>query len=222
MQVVFAQLCKYLYNKYAPYIIMDKAANMNQVEHKLHRRINNLLSVVVVGVALYILLWPFLPAVAFWRHKHLQSGTGYVYQTKLAPKTVAAKPIPEDNRLVIPALRMDEAINDGPTIATLRKGIWHRPASSSPDKGGNTVLVGHRFTYAGSAVFYNLDKVQAGDQVIVYWQHKEYDYKVAVSEVVPPNDLEIEQPTTDPILTIYTCTPLWSAHDRLVLIARPL
>jgi LPXTG-site transpeptidase (sortase) family protein len=193
---------------------------MNKIATQRHRWANQALSVVVIVLALYILVWPFLPSFQLWWRTHFQAGNGYVYNSKLEKKK--GKPIPKDNRIVLPSLRMNEAINDGPTMATLRKGIWHRPATSSPDKGGNTVLVGHRFTYAGSAVFYNLDKLKPGDKIIVYWQHKEYDYKVQLSEVVSPNASQIEQATNDPILTLYTCTPLWSAHDRLVIIARPL
>lgn len=187
-----------------------------------HRHANNMLSVVVMVLAVYILVWPFLPAISLWWQTHFESGNGYTYQTRLAKKTAATKPIPKDDRIVIPALRMDEAINNGLSQAELNKGIWHRPASSSPDKGSNTVLVGHRFTYAGQAVFYNLDKLKPKDKIVVYWQGKEYDYQITGSKVVPPTAIEIENPTKKPTLTLYTCTPLWSAKDRLVILARPI
>ena len=195
---------------------------MMKVSVPSHRQLNNLLSILVIISAVYILVWPFLPAFNLWWRTHTGSNNGYVYQTKLTKKTPAVKPIPKDNRLVIPALRLDEAINDGPTAAALHKGIWHRPASSSPDKSSNTVLVGHRFTYSGQAVFYSLDKLKAGDQIIIYWQGKEHDYRVELSKVIAPEAVQVEQATADPVLTLYTCTPLWSAHDRLVIIARPI
>ncbi|HSW37530.1 MAG TPA: class E sortase [Candidatus Saccharimonadales bacterium] len=189
----------------------------------LHRQINNVLSVMVVGLALYILVWPFLPAANLWWRSHTGAGNGYVYHSKLQKgQKPSARPIPADNRLVIPKMRLDEPINEGKTIAALHTGVWRRPATDTPDKGGNTVIVGHRFTYSGSSVFYSLNTLEAGDPVIVYWQGKEYDYEVMLSEVVPPNAVEIEQHTEKPILTLYTCTPLWTAHDRLVVIAEPL
>lgn len=176
----------------------------------------------MVALALYMLLWPFLPAINLWWQRHTQASDGFVYQSKLIKKSAASKPIPKENRLVIPTLRMDEAINEGSTAATLSKGIWRRPASSTPNHGRNTVLVGHRFTYSGQAVFYNLNKLRSGDKIILYWQGKEYDYSVMESRVVAANALEIEYPTEAQTLTLYTCTPLWSAKDRLVITARPI
>lgn len=186
-----------------------------------HRQFNNYLSILVIALALYIIIWPFLPAINLWWQRHTQPAGGYVYPTRLVKKS-AVKSIPQDNRIVIPSLRMDEAINEGATAAALSKGIWHRPATGNPAQGSNTVLIGHRFTYSGQAVFYNLDKVHANDKIIVYWQGKEYDYNVIESRVVPAGAIEIEYPTEAPTLTLYTCTPLWTAKDRLVITARPL
>ena len=35
--------------------------------------------------------------------------------------------------------------------------------------------------------------------------------------VVDPTQIEIEAPTDDPILTLYTCTPVWTAAQRLIV-----
>lgn len=188
------------------------------------RRVNNGLTVVVIILSLYIAGAPLLPAVLFW------------YRTRIAPKpalVTANSPsnpddspppevFPEENTLVIPRLAMQQVIYDGGSAATLRKGVWHRPHTSSPDQGGNTVLVGHRFTYDGPAVFYSLDKVMAGDKVVVYWQHQKYLYEVSSVTVVPPTAIEIEAPSEESMLTIYTCTPLWTAKNRLVIQAKPV
>ena len=97
------------------------------------------------------------------------------------------------------------------------------PHTSTPDKGGNTVLVGHRFTYKNpEGVFYHLDKVQLGDAITLHWQGNAYDYEVAEIKVVPANEISVEDNTAEPQLTIYTCTPLWSVKNRLVIIAKPL
>ncbi|MDB5186520.1 MAG: putative sortase family protein [Candidatus Saccharibacteria bacterium] len=182
-------------------------------------RFNNTLSVIIVMLSVYIFVWPFMPRLTFWWHMYTDKTNGYTYQNRIE-STNTTKPIPQDNRLVIPGLHMDEAIHDGPTVATLSQGAWRRPQTSTPDKGGNTVIAGHRFTYRESAVFYNLDKVQKNDPIIVYWEGKEYDYIVDEVAVVRPTAVEIESPTPDSRLTIYTCTPLWTAKDRLVVKAR--
>ena len=51
------------------------------------------------------------------------------------------------------------------------------------------------------------------------WEDKEYDYKVTSIREVPPTAIEIEAPTDANIVTLYTCTPLWSAKNRLVVVA---
>jgi sortase A len=107
------------------------------------------------------------------------------------------------------------------TYVVLNKGIWHWPQSSTPDRGGNTVLIGHRFTYTRLVgVFYALDKVAVGDEVGVWWDDKQYVYKVSKVQVVPSTQTSILNATAEPTLTMYTCTPLWNPKDRLVVTAQ--
>lgn len=180
----------------------------------LHRRINLGLSVIAAMLGLYIVVAPFAPQAA-WQVTHRQN-----VQAKQA--AVAKQPISADNLLIIPRLNMQEAIHGGTSTAELNKGVWLRPNTSQPDQPGNTVMAGHRFTYAGPAVFYFLDKVQVNDQIIVTWQHKAYTYQVNRIHVVPPTEISIEQPTPNKQLTLYTCTPLLTAKDRLVITANLL
>lgn len=156
-------------------------------------------------------------------HTHqAQANAGLPYQSQLAKGSMGRKDIPTDSRLVIPKIALDQHIYEGTSPYLVNKGVWARPNTSTPPKGSNTVLVGHRFTYDGPATFYNLDKVAVGDPIVVYWRGKEYDYKVSETKVVPPTAIDVEAPTKDPQLTIYTCTPLWSAKNRLVVVAKPI
>lgn len=126
--------------------------------------------------------------------------------------------IPDENTIVIPRLRMQQPILDGPDFGTLAKGLWHRPQTATPDQPGNTVIVGHRFTYTEpNGPFYHLDKVQQGDKIIVYWNQKKHVYTVEKTFVVPAAAVEVEEQTGGPRLTLYTCTPLLTAKDRLVV-----
>jgi len=56
--------------------------------------------------------------------------------------------------------------------------------------------------------------------VLVYWQGKEYVYRVYEITEVLPNQVEIEYSTKDSILTLYTCSPLWTSEKRLVIKAK--
>lgn len=184
------------------------------------RRFNHVLSLIVVALSLYIIIFPFIPQLTFWWQGMFSSDSGFIYQSQLdISEDENKKPIPDDNRLVIPRLRMDEPVNEGETTAVLSRGVWRRPNVATPSEPNNTVLVGHRFTYDGQAVFYHLDKLKIDDPIVVYWEGREYAYQVGEIKVVPATAVEIEAPSDDPKLTLYTCTPLWSAKDRLVIVA---
>ncbi len=123
------------------------------------------------------------------------------------------------NRLIIPSIRLEEQVVVGDNPKLVHKGVWHRPHTALPGEGSNTVLVGHRFTYSHEAVFYNLDQVKTGELLALTWEGKLYTYRVASTSIVSPSETSIEQPTDEETLTIYTCHPLWSVKQRLVVTA---
>jgi LPXTG-site transpeptidase (sortase) family protein len=187
------------------------------------RQINIGLLVVILLINGYIFGLPLVPRLNYlWRQSHDHSA-GLPYQSKLAATSSAPQAtrqgMPQDNRLVIPKLVLNQAILQGTSPYTVNKGVWARPKTSTPPNGGNTVLVGHRYTYTSPSVFYDLDKVSVGDNIIVYWQGREYDYVVRTTKVVPATDVAVENNTSNAQLTLYTCTPFWSFTERLVIVA---
>ncbi|MCU0679516.1 MAG: sortase [Planctomycetes bacterium] len=105
--------------------------------------------------------------------------------------------------------------------AGLARGAWRLPESSTPDKGGNTVITGHRFKYLppNNLTFFLFDKLAAGDIISVIWQNKEYYYRVKEIKIIPPTDLSILDPSDKPVLTLFTCHPVYSTEKRLVIVA---
>lgn len=197
----------------------------DRLRHKFPvRRLVGLTLVVVGGI---ILAFPFLPWIRF---ALLPPNQTVQYETRLAgtsylPKAANKAPKkPSGNRLVIPKIGVDASIVEGATQAALWSGIWHIPNTSSPDAGGNTVLSGHRFQYRppSTSTLYLLDRLNTGDPIIIYWQGQEYDYVVRERRIVEPNAVEILAPTEKAQLTIFTCTPLFTTKQRLVLIAEPI
>jgi len=188
------------------------------------KKINNVLLALIILVNGYVIVAPFVPVLLF----HIESQGGSqkhhlnVIIHKIAlPSTQQQSPQP--NHVIIPAMLLNQPIYEGTVTnqyKTLDKGIWHWPRSSTPDKGGNTVLIGHRFTYTNpEGVFYFLNKVKPGDEIGVFWANHQYLYKVVSVNEVPPNDTAIEDNTSNPELTLFTCTPLWFPKDRLVVVA---
>lgn len=126
-----------------------------------------------------------------------------------------------DNVLYIPSIDLATSIQELEKIEDLHFGSWRRPNTSNPELGGNTVIVAHRYTDKGGRAentFYNLPKVEIGEHIYTFWNNKKYTYKVYDIKVVESNDETVEKATTTAnILTLYTCTPLWSSTHRHVV-----
>ncbi|MFA6587870.1 MAG: sortase [Patescibacteria group bacterium] len=151
--------------------------------------------------------------------------TNVTTTTKRVKARVVSRSRPPDNRLVIPKIGVNLPIVEGQNEdIALNRGAWHIPNSSNPKIGGNTVLSAHRFRYRppSNLTLYLLDKVQAGDIMIIYWQGKEYDYRVSATKIVPRSNTDMAEPTQEPRLTVFTCHPLFSTKNRLVVIGEPI
>lgn len=189
-------------------------------------RINRILSVCAILLGSYLALTPLLPYISYYSSTLFGTHDTVTVTQKITPRVaqalISSERIPTDNRLQIASIGVDGTIFEGTSIVTLAKGIWHRAHTSTPDKGGNTVFVAHRFLYrSGPNTFFLLDKVKLDEQIIVWWQGVKYVYRVAEIREAEPIEVEVEQATTDTRLTLYTCTPLFSPTKRLVVVAFP-
>jgi LPXTG-site transpeptidase (sortase) family protein len=196
---------------------MDKALRLR------FKHVNILLVLAILAINGYILVSPLLPRLdLWWRQRQTAAVAGLPYKTRLdksSPQAGGRSQTPSDNRLVIPKIALDDHIYVGTDPHLVNRGVWNKSNTSSPSKGGNSVIIAHRFNYTGTPNFYSLDKVSPGDKVVVYWQSKEYDYTVKSSKIVEPTDIAVENQTAQAQLTLYTCTPLWSSKQRLVVVA---
>jgi sortase A len=120
--------------------------------------------------------------------------------------------------LVIPKIGVDKYVVDGVTTSQLRKGPGHYPDTALPGQPGNAAIAGHRTTYG--APFYRLNELQPGDQIVVTTKEGQFNYSVTEARVVKPSDVSVLSTTPDNRLTLTTCTPRFSASNRLVIISR--
>lgn len=122
----------------------------------------------------------------------------------------------------IPNILIEGGIFQGTDAYTMDKGFWHFPSSTYPGHKGNFVVIGHRFMNVPPAkdTFYNLDKVNIGDEVKVKHNEGEYTYIVTETKIVEANDVSVVKESDDYRLTLITCTPLWTSEKRLVVIAK--
>lgn len=179
------------------------------------KRVNSLLLAAILAVNLYIIIAPLLPAFTSRTPVTPERQQALEHKAQLSPPSKS-----HSNMLIIPALGLEQAIHEGHDLRAAANGPWRLPHTSTPDRGSNTVIVGHRFTYTQPrGIFYHLDRLKAGDRIAVTWQGKQYRYRVKTTAVVPADRTRVEAPTAEPQLTLYTCTPLWWPKDRLVVTA---
>jgi LPXTG-site transpeptidase (sortase) family protein len=124
--------------------------------------------------------------------------------------------------LLIPSIDVEGIVVEGISSDNMNRGFWHFPSSEYPGEKGNCVIIGHRFEYLPPAknTFYNLDKVNIGDSIVIKESEDIFTYIVTNIEVVEKNDISILKDTSDYRLTLVTCTPLWTSKQRLVITAK--
>ncbi|MGD0312041.1 MAG: class E sortase [Acidimicrobiales bacterium] len=120
--------------------------------------------------------------------------------------------------LVIPRIAVDQVVVEGTGSAQLAVGPGHYAATPLPGQPGNAGIAGHRTTHGRP--FYDLNDLVTGDPITVTTLQGTFRYLVVRTEVVAPTDLTVLAPSAVPELTLTTCTPRYSAAQRLVVVAR--
>ncbi len=121
-------------------------------------------------------------------------------------------------RIQIPAIKIDAPVVQGDGWEQLKKGVGQHVGSSDPGQDGNVVLSAHDDVYG--ELFRYLDRLQPGDQVIVYTQQRQYVYVVDRTELVEPTTVEVMASTGAPTVTLISCYPYLVDKQRIVVFAR--
>lgn len=185
---------------------------------RISQRAFALLLIAVATVLLVYPLWSLVDATGV--EEESEKLTSQDSQESASLASSAASPY-EDSRLVIPSIGVDMPIVEGFDDSALEKGAWRLPETSIPEQGGNTVIGAHRFKNVPPhpETFYLLDKVQEGDEILVHWSGEVYRYTVTSSRQISPYDVSVLEPTSASQITLFTCAPLFSDAERLVVTA---
>jgi sortase A len=127
--------------------------------------------------------------------------------------------------LTIEALGVyDAPVLDSDSPEALNAGVVHVPETSMPWDGGaqgNVYLAAHRLGYGGTAsrlLFYHLDRLKAGDGVVLEGRGQTYRYRVSEILVVDPTDSWVMgQVRGRDMVSLQTCTPIPTFEKRLVV-----
>lgn len=144
---------------------------------------------------------------------------------------ISNTPAQQSNQLIIPRINLNVPIVEGADESALNKGAWHRhPDRGDPITGGNFILSGHRF-YMGISPeqttklspFYHIDALKEKDSLFVDWRGIRYRYQIVKIFSVPSTQIDIENPSQKPKLTLYSCTILGGENNqRYVIEADPV
>lgn len=123
-------------------------------------------------------------------------------------------------RLRIPKIGVNVIVVEGVTLERLAYGPGHYPTTAKLDAAkGSAGIAGHRTGWG--APFFNLDRLKAGDQVIVETAKATYTYQMTTSRIVSPSHGEVldgnPRSKAAKQLVLTTCTPKFTARDRLVI-----
>lgn len=163
----------------------------------------------------------------------------YISPGNIDPANIIIDPstniaVSADPKLIIPKINVDVPVlyNTTPDynsqMAAMQNGVAYfgiPGANSKPGQVGNTVLSGHSSNDVidqGSYkfIFARLDHLTVGDTIFVNYQSVRYSYTVTKMQVVSPTNVSaLVYSTTNPILTLITCTPLGTSLNRLLVTA---
>jgi len=120
-------------------------------------------------------------------------------------------------RIEIPKIKLSLPILEGTSSSNLNKGTGHLTGTNLPGEVGNVVIAAHR-GYSYGKLFNRLEELDIGDDIIINYSNKNYQYKVYKTMVVEPADISVlNQNSKDKVLTLITCTPLGEPTHRFIV-----
>jgi sortase A len=132
------------------------------------------------------------------------------------PDPSVRRPIAVIGRVRIPAIGLDTDLRDQITQESIDLGPSHWPGTAAPGGFGNAVVAGHRASH--SAPFHDLGELRTGDWIVlVDAAGRPFTYAVTDMFVVDPSAMWITRQAPGRTLTLFTCHPIGSAAQRLVV-----
>jgi len=129
------------------------------------------------------------------------------------------------NEKVIPNV---DPSNEKEYLQALTHGIAHAKGSAFPGMNGNTYLFAHSADVFWNAVRYNaafylLKELEKGDEIVVFFQGKRYNYYVYDKKTVEANDIKYITANVGAgeTLVLQTCWPPGTTWKRLLVFAKP-
>jgi sortase A len=117
--------------------------------------------------------------------------------------------------------------NEKEFLDVLQHGVAHAKGSVFPGMPGNVYLFAHsvdNWWNVGryNAVFYLLKDLSQGDEIVVFFENRRYDYIVSQKIISDPTDISfLTQDRLEQRLVLQTCWPPGTTWKRLYILATP-
>ncbi len=147
--------------------------------------------------------------------------------------SVSVSPLYQDFHLLIPKLNLNAPVIadvDGTDkdayFKALEGGVAHFKSTAKPGEGSNIFIFGHSSFYwykpgDYKEIFKTLPDLTVGDEISLWYNSKEYRYKVTETKEVQPTEVDVLQGTKQEQVTLMTCVPPGTTLRRLIVIATP-
>ena len=120
----------------------------------------------------------------------------------------------------IKKIKVKAPVVEGVKPSNLKAAVGHIPGTAAIGQPGNSALAGHR-SYTFGKFFNRLDELVVGDEILISTKKEDLTYKVFKIHVVTPDDVSVLKGSKDDnIITLITCTPIYVASHRLIVVAR--
>lgn len=157
-----------------------------------------------------------------------------VFARFLSAKPILIEPVDKQFGIVIEKIGVnapivaDVAVSDESAYKeSLKYGVAHASTSAYPSsQPANVYLFAHsslNFWDLGkyAQVFNLLRKLEAGDRVHIFYEGRDFEYRVVNKEVYKGfNTYALTRPVIEPLLTLQTCDPPGTTLNRLVVTAK--
>lgn len=143
-------------------------------------------------------------------------------------------PVDPEFSIVVPKIAANarvlpnvNAADENDYLSALQNGVAHAAGTAFPGEKGHIFMFAHSTDYIWNvgnynAVFYLLYKLEAGDEINIFYKGKRNVYTVTGKQVVDPTQVEyLTKKTNEETLTLQTCWPPGTTLKRMLVFAEP-
>ena len=191
---------------------------------------------VVSVFLLFLHFFPVLKEEAKYQLLPSQEGKKVMTETERQDRKLDSSqvliPVSEEFGIVIPKIGANAVVipdvdwrNPSEYQQALTLGVAQAKGTASPGDFGNVFFFAHSGIDAFqanryNALFYLIDKLQQGDEIVVFYQKKRIAYHVIEKKRVKPEQVEyLSGNRNSRTLTLMTCYPAGTTLERLLVIA---